>query len=268
MRLILSLVLACLALPAWAHEFWIAPKAYMVEPGDVIEAHLRNGEMFKGGAFSYLPRKFRRFDVIRDGVARPVEGRPGDMPAVTMPAGEAGLLTLVHVTTDSFITYKKWEKFESFLRHKDAAWVLEEHAARGLGQDEVRERYSRYVKSLIAVGDGAGSDAAAGLETEIVALANPYTDDLSSGLPVRVLYQGAIRPAAQVELFVRAPDGSVTVSTHRADADGVALLPVKPGHEYLADHVVLRPLDPDAEDSDGATWESLWAALTFKVPVR
>jgi hypothetical protein len=39
-------------------------------------------------------------------------------------------------------------------------------------------------------------------------------------------------------------------------------IPVKSGHEYLLDAVVLRAADPD----DGAVWETLWAALTFAVP--
>ena len=128
----------------------------------------------------------------------------------------------------------------------------------------MRERYSRYGKALIAVGDGAGADREAGLETEIVALANPYTDDLSDGLPVRVLYQGAPRADAQVELFAKSPEGEVEITLLRTDAEGVALLPVTPGQVYLADAVVVRPLEPVAEDDP--VWESLWASLTFKVP--
>ena len=116
----------------------------------------------------------------------------------------------------------------------------------------------------IAVGDGAGADREAGLETEIVALANPYTDDLSDGLPVRVLYQGAPRADAQVELFAKSPEGEVEITLLRTDAEGVALLPVTPGQVYLADAVVVRPLEPVAEDDP--VWESLWASLTFKVP--
>ena len=74
---------------------------------------------------------------------------------ITAP-GE-GLLTLIHVTTDSRISWDEWEKFESFVRHKDAAWVLDEHRARGLPETGIKENYSRYAKSLVAIGDGDGA---------------------------------------------------------------------------------------------------------------
>jgi len=65
--------------------------------------------------------------------------------------------------------------------------------------------------------------------TEIVALANPYTDDLSAGLPVQVFYDNAVRADAQVELFAKSADGSVEITTYRTDANGIATLPVQPG---------------------------------------
>ncbi|MGR3640587.1 MAG: DUF4198 domain-containing protein, partial [Alterinioella nitratireducens] len=61
-------------------------------------------------------------------------------------------------------------------------------------------------------------------------MANPYTDDLSDGFPVLVLLEGEPRADVQVELFDRDPDGEVTVTLHRTDAEGRAVLPVEPGH--------------------------------------
>jgi len=143
---------------------------------------------------------------------------------------------------------------------------VDQHKSRGLPDTGFKEAYSRYGKSLIAVGDGAGADQNVGLLTEIVALANPYTDDLTDGLPVQVLYEGKPRANVQVELFDRAPDGEVAVTLHRTDNTGVAVIPVAPGHEYLVDSVVMRAVGP--ADDKGHVWESLWASLTFKVPVQ
>ena len=64
--------------------------------------------------------------------------------------------------------------------------------------------------------------------------------------------------------FAKSPEGEVEITLLRTDAEGVALLPVTPGQVYLADAVVVRPLEPVAEDDP--VWESLWASLTFKVP--
>src|SRR5690606_5881266 len=117
-----------------------------------------------------------------------------------------------------------------------------------------------------SVGDGNGADQNYGLLTEMVALANPYTADLSAGLPVQVFYDNAVRADTQVELFARAADGTVEVTTHRTDANGIATLPVQPGVTYMADAVVLRQPDSDLAREKGALWESLWANLTFAVP--
>lgn len=252
-------------MPAAAHEFWISPDDYTIEPQDQLVAELRVGENFTGGASPYLPSRFARFDLVFDDQVQPVEGRIGDRPALDNPAPAQGLITVVHQTNNTMLTYRDWEKFQNFVRHKDFAGALEQHAARGLPTTGFREVYSRFGKSLIAVGDGAGSDREVGLLTEIVALANPYTDDMRGGLAVLVLYQGAPRADAQVELFSKSPQGTVGITLHRTDAAGRVTLPVQPGHEYLADAVVLRPVEPQGGDRD-PVWESLWASLTFMVP--
>ncbi len=263
--LLTALCLAWISVPAKAHEFWIDPLAHRVAPGDRIEANIRVGEAYEGTALSYIPRRFRRFDYVFQGETRPVEGRVGDRPALALEAAEEGLLVAIHVTEDQNLTWGEWEKFVAFLEHKDLTWGLAEHDARGLSRENVRERFSRYAKSLIAVGEGDGVDSEAGLLTEIVALENPYTGDMSDGFDIRALYQGAPLGDVQIEVFRKAADGTVTISTARTDAKGEATIPIEPGARYMLDTVVLRPLEV-VEERD-PSWESLWANLTFEVPL-
>ncbi len=270
MRL-LSLSLSALlavapALPAISHEFFIQPQAYMVAPDAPLIADIRVGQQFKGSAYSYIPQNTVRFDLVMGDAVIPVDARTGDRPALNMAAPAQGLVTVVHQTTDSFLTYTDPAKFEQFVTHKDFAWALEENERRGIPEIGFRERYSRFGKALIAVGSGTGADREVGMETEIVALANPYTDDLSGGMPVLVLYQGKPRADTQVEVFARAPEADVTDEMYRTDAEGIATIPVVPGVEYLFDTVVMRALEPVAENDP--VWESLWASLTFMVPSK
>ena len=263
----LSVALALAALPeaAKSHEFWIDPVEFQVAVGAPIVADIRVGQEYDGAAYSYLPRNFRRFDLATGDDVVPVEGRIGDRPAMTQTADD-GLAVVVHVTTDNRLTYKDMVKFENFVTHKDALWTLDIHADKGLPTTDFLEMYSRYAKSLVAVGSGEGSDREVGLETEIVALKNPYTEALGDILPVRVLYQGAPRADTQVEIFEKAADNSVVVNTVQTDADGIALVPVKAGHRYMLDAVVLREPSAELAEETGAIWESLWANLTFEVP--
>lgn len=252
-------------LPAIGHEFWISPLDYQIEESENVIADLRVGQDFKGANFGYIPQNFVRFELVAGERAIQVVGRIGDRPALNMAAPDDGLWVVVHETNDSLLTWDSWEEFVNFVDHKKLAGTLELHAERGLSQEDVRERYRRFAKALVAIGDGRGQDRPVGLRTEIVANANPYTDDLSGGLPVSVLFEGAPRSGVQVEVFDRDPADDVTTFTVMTDGEGRAVIPVQPGHEYLLDSVVMLPLYPDDPGGD-PVWESLWAAMTFRVP--
>ncbi|WP_261399705.1 DUF4198 domain-containing protein [Leisingera daeponensis] len=261
---LLSAGLAVAAAPALSHEFWIEPEKYQVESGEPVTARLRNGELFKGAEQPYLDHRIARFEVMQAGSAAPYAGRMGDMPAFTSGIAQDGLAVIIHQTRPQRLVYETWEDFQTFADHKGFGDIPARHRALGLPEAGFAEQYTRFAKALVAVGQGAGSDLPVGLETEIVALDNPYTGNPAQGLPVQVLYQGRPRPHAQIEIFAKAPDAGVTVTTLPAEAQGKAVIPVLPGHRYLLDAVVLRPA-PVGQDY---AWESLWADLTFAVPPR
>jgi cobalt/nickel transport protein len=256
--------LSLFACGAQAHEFWIEPADYAPDAGAEVQATFHVGQSFKGPSFIFLPDRSAGFDMLVRDEVTPVNATLGDNPAFSLPDAPGGLLVIAHETTDSTLRYKAWADFQAFADHKAFGDVAAAQDARGLPRDGFEESYRRFAKALVGVGDAAGSDRAFGLRTEIVARANPYTDDLTGGLPVLVLLEGAPRVDAQVEMFARAPDGTVTTTLHRTDADGIAVLPVRRGHAYLVDAVTLLPLP--ATDVPGPVWQTLWAALTFAVP--
>ncbi len=268
MRAVLSAIVVFLALiradPVLSHEFWIAPVRYAVEPGEKIVAALRVGENFKGSTNSFIPDNFSRFDLIIDTQTSKIEGRMGDDPALQIDAPKPGLAIIVHETTKNHVRYLEWEKFAKFARHKNFPEILETHKTRNLPDGNFLERYFRFAKSLVAVGHGRGKDRAVGLETEFVAEANPYTDKLENGLPVRLLFKGKPRANAQVEVFAKASNGTVDVFTLKTDSDGRVSVPTKAGHEYLLDAVVIRPLEA-ADPKSEPVWETLWAQFTFSI---
>lgn len=251
---------------AIAHEFWIEPVQYQVEENSVLEAHLRNGENFAGSSVAHLTSQTTRFDVVTGERTDPVIARLGDNPALKMQSLQAGLNIVVHQTTDSVISYAKWDKFQRFADHKDFPDILARHRDRSLPETQFREAYTRYSKSLIAVGNSVGSDVKTDLEIELVALQNPYIHDVSDGIQVAAYYQNKIRPNAQIELYEKSADDEVAVTLHRTDDQGLVVLPVKPAHRYLVDMVVLREPSAELAKEQRVVWESLWASLTFAVP--
>lgn len=265
MRLVLvTTLLTLFAAPLAAHEFWISPERYQVAPGTAVEAELRVGENLSGAGYPYIPARAQQHFILQNGQVIDPGSRMGDRPAFSAVLAEPGLAILVHETANNLLTYREWEKFVAFTDHKDLSWAQEAHRERGLPETGFRESYRRYGKALVAVGDGAGQDRNIGLLTEIVALANPYTDSLDGGFPVQVLAYGAPRVNAQVELFARGADGEVTSTFYRTDQNGQVVLPVAPGTEYLADSVILEQRSPEVEGEP--VWHSIWASLTFQVP--
>ena len=264
---IVALVLALLAGPATAHEFWIEPLAYQVDADGRLEADLVNGQEFSGTKIPFLPRGFTNFLMYSDAkTAAQVTGRAGDFPALQQDPIVEGLNVVAYQARTSSISYETWDKFQAFVDHKDFGDVLSQHRARELPEEGFKEAYSRYSKTLIGVGNSEGSDTRAGLTTEFVALNNPYTDDLSDGMQVQLFYLNEPRADAQVEVFEKSADLSVEISLYRTDENGIATFPVKPGYSYMVDHVVLREPSERMANTMGAVWETLWANLTFAVP--
>ncbi len=251
--------------PLLAHEFWIDSKKFQVKTGENIAAFTKNGQNFKGIDLAYFTRRAARFERIDASGAKPVQARLGDSPVFDKPIESDGLFTLVYQTNPQNLTYTEWAKFKKFADHKDFGDVLSQHRERELSEDKFRETYTRFAKGLFAVGSGAGSDASRGLELEIIALKNPYTDTLDGGLPVKVLYREMPRLDAQIEIFERSKEGDTTITLVQTNDEGIAVIPVKSGYAYLLDNVLLREPSPALSQETGAVWETLWAALTFEV---
>lgn len=266
-----TVVIACIALtsasPSQAHEVWIAPADYQVASGKSTTAGILNGEKFVGSDLYYNPDETVRLERHHNGTVTAVPGRLGDTPAIRTGPLADGLHVFVYQSKPTDVYYREWARFAKFADHKNFADIEARHAARGLPREKFREAYARFAKALVVVGSGKGADRATGMETEFVALANPYTTTAET-FPVRLLYQGKARAGAQVEMYEKATDDTVAVTLHRTDAAGEVDLPVKPGYRYLIDAVVLREPAPALAKELDAAWETLWAALTFAVPSR
>ncbi|MDB2369268.1 DUF4198 domain-containing protein [Octadecabacter sp.] len=266
MRILATLVAATFALPAAAHEFWIEPLAYQITTDENLQGELINGQDFGGTQLAFLPQRFVRFTAAAGLRQGDVENRLGARPALDIAPLAEGLNVVSYQSTMSTVNYAEWEKFVGFSEHKAFEDIEARHDARGLPRDGFTEAYWRYAKTLIGVGNSIGDDFRTGLETEFVALDNPYTDDLSDGLRVQLFYQEDIVAGGQVELFEKSPNGEVEITLHRTNDDGIATLPVKAGHSYLVDHVVLRVPSDALLETGTIAWETLWADMTFGVP--
>ena len=255
------IILSILSSTATAHEFWIEPKDYTVDSSGTVLANFSNGQLFNGVSESFIPNWLVTSKVANTNGVTEIKGQLGQRPAMKVSNLPDGLNVLMVQKKPLPLNYTIWEKFEKFAKHKDFGISKADHLALGYPEKNFIESYSRYTKALVGVGHAKGQDKRQGMEIELVALANPYTDNTSAGLPVQAFYQGKPRKNVQIELFDRAVNGTVTVSLLRTNSNGIVNIPVKSGHNYLVDTVVLRK--PAKGAVAGAVWETLWASLTF-----
>ncbi|MEM9228069.1 MAG: DUF4198 domain-containing protein [Pseudomonadota bacterium] len=261
-RLISAALLLLSAPVGHAHEFWIEPLDYTVAPGSTIQARTFNGEDFTGIEYGFSTPAYRQSGVMAGSEARPVTGERGARPAFQVQAAGPGLNVLFHASPVSTLTYPNMVKFERFLKGKRLEWALEEHARLKLPEEGIREAYFRFVKSLVAVGDGAGSDRAVGMPYELLARTNPYTDAGDMVVEVR-LNKSAVGADIPVYVFQKTGAGVEKIKLSTA-ADGTVRVPRTPG-EYMVNAVHIAEANEKLKQSNGAHWVTLWAALTYRV---
>jgi len=248
-----------------AHEYWIEPDVYRLESGANIVAEVKVGADFNGDTYAYFPDNFNSFDVTDSVETRPITGRIGDAPAINIATTTDGLHVLSQLSSSSKLTWETYEEFESFVKLHGLNWVLDAHAARGLPDSGFDEAYTRFVKSLVAVGDGAGQDTYGGMFFELVAGANPYTDDISNGLPITVLFQGEPLSSSLIHVFYRAePDGAAVKSAVLTNETGQAVIPNYGDGEYMVNAVYMVAPSPQDVERTGIVWHSLWASMSFQ----
>lgn len=252
-----------------AHEFWISPETYRWAPGTAVLADLEVGDAFDGTVQGFVPQDFTRFEILTEDGVIEVEGHAGDVPALGGLELREGLAVIVYETAARQLTWEGWDRFAAYADTKGLGDLTAVRAERGLmSASPPREEYTRFAKSLVAIGHGAGADRLVGLRTEFVALANPYTDDLAGALPVQLYLDGDPCSMARVNVFARpSGGGEIEMSVHETDSNGIVILPIEPGTEYLVTSVMLEPTAeaPDAAPDDGV-WRTLWASMTFEVP--
>ena len=154
------------------------------------------------------------------------------------------------------------KKFLSYLEHENLTNAVEWRKSHGETAKPGKERYSKYVKSIIQVGkpDDFYKEKS-GLLIEIVPEANPYSIRPGQTPSVQVLFRG--KPAAGVAVeSTWLENGKAKMEVFgRTDGQGRIVIPIKArGPHRLHAIVMERCAEPQVAD-----WESSWASLTFEI---
>jgi len=265
MKLILTLGFLATAWGAHAHEFWIQPTQYRIQSGEPLTANVKVGTDFSGNAMAFMPNQVNALNITDSEGTHKIEGRIGDLPSINLIPTEGGLQILNLFSTSSNLTWNEYHKFEEFVNLHGMNWALDRHTERSLPEVGFKEAYTRFVKSLVAVGDGAGEDRFTGMFFELVAGKNPYTEDMAAGMPITLLYRGQPLPDKQVDVFFRDAAGELTRLSVQSDEAGRAIVPNLGDGEYMVNVVHLIEPFPEDQERTGVVWHSLWGSITYAI---
>jgi uncharacterized GH25 family protein len=259
---LLAAAFVLLAAPLAAHDFWIEPTTFRPAVGSVLGVRLVVGQRFRGDVLPRNPAMIAKFVLVSDAGEVPVAGRAADDPAGSVRIEQPGLALIAYRSLDSSVSLEA-AKFEDYLKDEGLEAVIAERARRGDSQKPSRELFSRSAKSLVAAGGvgTTGFDRVLGMTLELVPEKNPYAMKGGDALPVRLLYEGKpLAGALVVALSYDDPDKKIS---ERSDKNGRVSLRLPQEGVWLVKAVHMVPVagDPNAD------WRSVWASLTFEVPV-
>lgn len=260
------LVLSCLAWPGallLAHDLFLRPDAFFVKPGAQITAKVISG------TFSKNENPITRDRLADLSIVTPKGRTPIDhaqwterdpQSTLSVTTGDAGTY-LIGAAVHPKLLKLDGPAFNAYLKEEGLEGVLAARKQQKRLGEGSRERYSKFVKALVQIGD-ARTDASTtplGYGAEIVPLVNPYALNVDDTLQVRCLVDGA--PVEGLVVFAggRTPKGTRFPAQRLvADREGLVTVKLTGAGAWYVKFVHMR----ERQDAD-ANYESRWSTLTF-----
>jgi uncharacterized GH25 family protein len=254
-----------LVISASAHDLFLKPDAYFLQPNSKATVRLMNG------TFQNSEGKVAR-DRVQDVtvVASDYKVNHPELAAFR-DEGEVTLLDLetfgpgtylVGLSTKPKEIDLKAADFNDYLKHDGIPDILDRRAERGEMGKDVRERYSKHVKALLQVGDVRTDSYRIPLNypVEIIPQQNPYSLKVGETLEVQCLKDG--KPINNQ--FVIAGfeiSGRMSHEVHmRTDKNGKAQFKLNSSGKWYVKLIHMEPLE-----GSSLNYESKWATFTFEL---
>ena len=274
-RSVILLVFAlCIALSARAHEFWLAPVTVPLVAGDSARFTLRVGEYFEGDLIGFSAAQ--TVDLRQYTVGGNIDLRkllPQDVSAASLlvPLQTPGTHMVIFNSQPTTISLSP-DTFHAYLHEEGLDFIKTQREAAGVAATPGRERYRRFVKTLIRVAPKPGSVSSAankpdtthsaptGQRLEIIPTNNPLAMLPGDVLAVRVVFDGKPLKEALLKAWHRR-GGQTLVIRAKTAADGSATFDLPYAGPWMVSVVHMVP----ATGVKDIEWDSLWSNLTFNL---
>jgi uncharacterized GH25 family protein len=250
-------------LSASGHDYWLQPQQFFLSKGKTTRVHLFVGDHFVSEAERpFQLKKTVKFQLIsqKEVTDLRIAAKDGKKPVAT--------ITPKHIGSHLVVMERDWShieieaaKFNKYLEHEGLSKILKLRRSTGEAKTAGRERYRRYLKALIQVGDESDETykRKIGHRLEILPLTNPSESNKSDRIAVSVLFDGKPLRGAMVAVYNRNGDDTKTQESRTDDNGQIQFLLDRPGIWLVRLVHMQRCKNVDKYD-----WESFWAAYSFE----
>jgi len=250
--------------PGFAHDLWILPGKYRLRSDEVTRVFVNNGDVFPESLTLLGEHRLSEVLSMSSAGELPVSEFRVDGKSLTFDFQSAAPGShVIALGTRPRTVRMKGGDFEHFLAEEGLTAIAAIRKELGQTSEPAVERYAKWAKAIIDVGDEPGSDRVwgepAGQRMEFVPLDHPNRVRPGESWRLRVLFDG--EPLAGVSVTgARASGTAKEISTTTDERGEAAVTVTAPGRWYVrAIHMVRLEGDPEV------SWESYWATLSFEV---
>lgn len=253
---------ACVAIPAYAHDFWLQPARFWVQPGAAVPVSLVVGH---GANRQLWDADINRVTSVRsvgptgsvDVRGRIRQGGTGQL-SFTTPGVHVVSLETGHAQSDL-----PPMRFNDYLEEEGLTPAIELRQRSRQTDRPGQEIYSRRAKALVRVGAGTVGEAPhvtrpLGQTLELVPHHNLYAVPTGRALVFRVYYKGRPLPGALVKL-TNLGDDERPAATMRSNAQGRVAFTVPRRGNWQLNVVWTEPV----AGNPTADFDTTFASLTF-----
>jgi hypothetical protein len=267
-----ALLAVLLSLPglAPAHDLWIVPGKYRLEPSESTRVFVNSGDVFPESLTLLGSHRVAELSVHGpgwpDGFTLVTEFRVDGRSLTFDLAPPAPGSHVLGLETRPRTVRLKPEDFEDYLSEEKLARMAELREQAGESEEAAVERYTKWAKTVIEVaGDvTAGGDAAPawaqpiGHRIELVPLQDPNRLSSGDSFAFEVRFEG--EPLGSARVVGGRAGGDEVLEVETDDGGKASVRLPKPGRWYVRTlHMIRSEEDPEVR------WESFWCTFTFEV---
>ena len=245
-----------------AHDFWLIPNKFRVQPNEPITIFANTGMDFPDSLSAVDPERVAQFLMKgRFGEKDITEYEVKDNSLITESVFEQPGTHILAMALKPKEIKLTADEFNEYVLHDGLPQIYDLRKKEGILDKVAVEYYSKYPKTIIQVGERLDMSPLEplGLALEIIPLKNPYSLKNGDDLPVRVLFKS--EPLENVEVAWSYPGrGEEFAGSTKTDSNGKAVIPLEKSGPYIIRTIQMNWVKQDTHD-----WESYWASMTFEV---